>query len=216
MAVPAIELDDAVCVLGSFPALAGASVRVSTGEVVAVRGPNGAGKSTLLRLCGGLVRLRRGTGSVLGHDLASSSARRSVRRTVGYLGHQSVLYPELTPVENLRFWTALAGVDGVDVAASLGAVGLESRLAGVPVGALSAGQRRRVELATMVARRPQLWLLDEPHAALDPDGRDQLDELLRRAAEAGATVLVVSHEHDRAARLADRELIVRGGVIGVA
>ncbi len=216
MSETVIELRDAVCVLGSFPALAGASATISAGEVVAVRGPNGAGKSTLLRVCGGLNRLRRGSGEVLGHDLASASERRAVRRVVGYLGHQSVLYPDLSAVENVRFWANLAGVDDVDPVGCLDAVGSEPRVADLAVGGLSAGQRRRVELATLVARRPQLWLLDEPHGALDPEGRDRLDELLRRAAASGATVLVVSHEHDRAARLADRELVVRGGLIGVA
>ncbi len=216
MAEPAIVLDDAVCVLGSFPALAGASVRIDAGHVVLLRGPNGAGKSTMLRLCAGLLGLTRGQGRVLGHDLRSASARRRLRRSVGYLGHRSVLYPELNGEENLRFWTGLAGVEDLDPRAVLDAVGLPARVADVAVAALSAGQRRRLELATLVARRPELWLLDEPHGALDPSGRDLLDDLIAQASQAGATVVVVSHESDRSQRLADVELDVRGGLIGVA
>jgi len=97
-----VELDDAVAVLGQFPALAGATLRVDEGEIVLLRGPNGAGKTTLLRLCAGLLPLVRGTGSVLGLDLTTH--RESIRRTVGLLGHQNGLYLDLTVSENVRFW----------------------------------------------------------------------------------------------------------------
>src|SRR6187551_971958 len=99
---PAVELTDAVAVLGDFPALAGASLVVERGEIVLLRGPNGAGKTTLLRLCAGLVPLNRGSGTVAGHDLRVD--REAVRRRVGLLGHQNGLYRDLTVRENVDFW----------------------------------------------------------------------------------------------------------------
>jgi ABC-type multidrug transport system ATPase subunit len=90
-------------------------------------------------------------------------------------------------------------------------LGLDGRLADVPVGRLSAGQRRRTSIAVVVARNPSLWLLDEPHAGLDSAGRDLLDGIVTDAARAGATVLVASHELQRATALADRAVIIAGG-----
>jgi len=90
-------------------------------------------------------------------------------------------------------------------------LGLADRLAAVPVGRLSAGQRRRVSFAILLARRPELWLLDEPHAGLDQSTRDQVDALVHDAAAAGATVLVASHELDRAHALAERTVHIAGG-----
>ncbi len=99
------------------------------------------------------------------------------------------------------------------VGPALARLGLEGRLASTPVGSLSAGQRRRVALAALVARDPELWLLDEPHAGLDAEHRDLLDELVRHVVGRGRTVLLASHEHDRAAALAGRIVTVAGGMI---
>jgi energy-coupling factor transporter ATP-binding protein EcfA2 len=96
-------------------------------------------------------------------------------------------------------------------------LGLSSRLSGVAVGRLSAGQKRRTALACLVARRAQLWLLDEPHAGLDAAGRDELDSMLRQATVAGATVMVASHELERAGSLATRIVdVVAGQVYGAS
>jgi ABC-type multidrug transport system ATPase subunit len=92
-------------------------------------------------------------------------------------------------------------------------LGLDGRLATVAAGRLSAGQRRRTALACLIARRARLWLLDEPHAGLDADGRDLLDDVIRRAVGAGATVLVASHELERAKTLATRIVTVAGGLV---
>lgn len=211
MPVAVVELDEAVAVLGSFPALAGATLRVEEGEILLLRGPNGAGKTTLLRLCAGLVPLARGTGRVLGFDLATD--REDIRRTVGLLGHQNGLYLDLTVGENVRFWGATVGASDSEIAAAMGRLGVADRLAGVPVRRLSAGQKRRTALACLVARRAQLWLLDEPHAGLDAAARDELDETLRQAAEAGATIIVASHELERAGHLATRGVDVVAGRI---
>ncbi len=208
-----VELEDAVVVLGSFPALAGASLTVELGEIVLLRGPNGAGKTTLLRACAGLLPLARGTGRVLGHDLTTE--RDEVRRLVGLLGHRNGLYLDLTVAENVRFWGATVGATPEELAAAMDRLGLAGRLAGLPVRRLSAGQQRRTALACLVARRARLWLLDEPHAGLDAAGRDELDATLRQAAASGATVMVASHELDRAGSLATRTVDVVAGQVGI-
>lgn len=207
----AVELHDAVAVLGSFPALAGADLVVQRGEIVLLQGPNGAGKTTLLRVCAGLVPLTRGTATVLGWNVATDVE--AVRARVGLIGHANGLYHELTVRENVRFWGTTAGADAHEVAAALERLGLAGRLAEVPVGRLSAGQRRRTALACLVARRAEVWLLDEPHAGLDAAGRDQLDLTLTEAAHSGATILMASHELDRATRLATRVVEVVAGTV---
>jgi ABC-type multidrug transport system ATPase subunit len=136
-----------------------------------------------------------------------------VRRRVGLLGHSNGLYAELTVRDNVRFWGRTVGASQQEVDAALARLGLADRLADLRVGRLSAGQRRRTALACLVARRAELWLLDEPHAGLDAAGRDELDRVLRAAAAAGATVLVASHELERAGALADRVVTVAGGQV---
>lgn len=207
---PVVDLDGAVVVLGRFPALAGADLSVARGEIVWLRGPNGAGKTTLLRLCGGLIPLARGTGRVLGCDLATERDR--VRPQVGMLGHRNGLCLDLTVAENVHFWGAIVGASSAEVDIALDRMGLSTRLAALPVRRLSAGQQRRTALACLIARRAELWLLDEPHSGLDADGRADLDRIIVQAAGAGATVLIASHEFDRARPLATRVVDVVGGM----
>jgi len=210
----AVELVDAVAVLGGFPVLAGADMRVERGEIVLLQGPNGAGKTSLLRLCAGLLPIERGTGRVFGLDLARE--RSAIRPRVGLLGHHNGLYRDLTVTENVRFWGATVGATDDEIIGAMRRLGVADRLADVVVAKLSAGQKRRTALACLVARRAQLWLLDEPHAGLDADGRDELDATLRQAAASGATVVVASHELERAGSLADRVLEVVGGRVVAA
>ena len=198
-----------VSLIGRFPALAGVDLDVTAGEVVLVHGPNGAGKTTLLRTCAGLLAIGAGEARVLGHDLRAD--RRAVRRRVGLLGHGSGLYDDLTVADNLRFAARAAGRPRAAAEAAMTRLGLDGRLRDVAVGRLSAGQRRRTALAAAVARPPELWLLDEPHAGLDAPGRDLLDGIIRAAAADGATVLLASHELDRARALATRQVAMVGG-----
>jgi heme ABC exporter ATP-binding subunit CcmA len=208
---PAIRLRSAVALLGRFPALAGVDLDVDPGEVVLVQGVNGAGKTSLLRVCAGLLPVVSGEAHVLGHDLRAE--RRLVRRRVGLLGHLNFLYDDLTVEDNVRFAVRAAGRDTAAVAPALARLGLDGRLRQVAAGRLSTGQRRRAALAAVVARAPELWLLDEPHAGLDGDGRDLVDALVREAAASGAAVVLASHEIDRAAPLAHRSLVMAGGQI---
>jgi len=213
---PVVQLRGAVTLLGRFPALAGIDLDVAAGEIVLLRGPNGAGKTTLLRLCAGLLPVTRGEARVLGHDLADRRQARALRRHVGLLGHATGLYDDLTVSDNVRFWGRAAGADPADIDAALAACGLDGRLGGLVVASLSAGQRRRASLACLLARRPELWLLDEPHAGLDQDGRDLLDGLVRLAVARGATVVLSSHELDRAEALAHRVVTLAGGTTDLA
>jgi len=208
---PAVHLTDVVAVIGGFPVLAGADLEVATGQIVLLSGPNGAGKTSLLRLCAGLLPVERGRGEVFGLDLATQRA--AIRPRVGLLGHRNGLYADLAVVENVTFWGATAGATNDEVAAAMARLAVDGRLADVPVRKLSAGQKRRVALACLVARRAELWLLDEPHAGLDAAGRDELDAVLRQAVGSGATVLLASHELERAGSLADRVVDVVGGQV---
>jgi len=206
---PVVHLRAAVALLGRFPALAGIDLEVARGEIVLLRGPNGSGKTTVLRVCAGLVPVVRGEAVVLGHDLRSDP--RVVRHRVGLLGHATGLFDDLTVADNVRFWGRACGAAPGEIAAALALLGLDGRLRDVAVGRLSAGQRRRASLACLLARRPELWLLDEPHAGLDHETRDQLDALVHQAAAEGATVLLASHELDRAGSLAHRVVELAGG-----
>lgn len=213
--VSVVELRGAVALLGRFPALSGIDLSVDAGETVLIQGPNGAGKTTLLQLCAGLLRPADGAAVVLGHDL--NVERRAVRRRVGLLGHATGLYGDLTVAENIAFWARAAGLTGSEAksraATAAGLMGLDDRLLSRSVNVLSAGQRRRTSIAALAVRRPELWLLDEPHAGLDQAGRDAVDSLIRDAAAAGATVLVSSHELERVRSLSPRIVTVAAGMV---
>jgi len=206
---PVVSLRGAVALTGRFPALSGADLSVGAGEVVSVVGANGAGKTTLLRVCAGLLPVAAGEAVVLGVDLRDDPA--AVRRRVGLLGHAPSLYDELTALENVRFALRAAGLGAASAEPALERVGIGGRLLRAPAGRLSAGQRRRVALSVLVARQPELWLLDEPHAGLDPPSRQLLAGLVDDAVGAGSSVLFSSHEADLAASLSDRQLSMAGG-----
>jgi heme ABC exporter ATP-binding subunit CcmA len=208
---PAISLHAAVAVQGRFPVLAGVELELEPGQVCAVLGANGAGKTSLIRLLAGLMALERGSGTVLGLDLASQAP--AIRRQVGMMGHGLGLYDELLAWENLEFALKAARLDPTTAVSALERVGIEGRLAKTPVGELSAGQQRRVALASLIARRPRLWLLDEPHASLDTEARLLIGELIDEAARAGATVVATSHEPEMAIPLADLVITMAGGVV---
>ncbi|MCE2806837.1 MAG: heme ABC exporter ATP-binding protein CcmA [Actinobacteria bacterium] len=205
-----VHLRGAVALLGRFPALAGVDLDVDRRRIVLLRGANGAGKTTLLRALAGLVPITSGEAIVLGVDLRDD--RRAVRHRVGLLAHGTGLYDELTVADNVHFWTRAARANMADAEAAMAQLGLDGRLRDVAVGRLSTGQRRRTSLACLLARRPELWLLDEPHAGLDKEGRDIVDALVRDAAAAGATIILSSHELDRSIELADEIVTLGGGV----
>ena len=207
----ALSLRDVIALSGRFPLLAGVDLEVATGETVLIEGPNGAGKTSLLRVCAGLVPIASGRATVLGLDPARD--RTAVRRRVGLLAHASHLYDDLTVRENVRFAVRAAGADVSRIDGACERLGLTGRLLRTGAAKLSAGQRRRVALAVLVARSPELWLLDEPHAGLDASARALLNELLAEARAFGSTVVVASHEPELVEPLATRSVTMTGGRI---
>jgi len=198
-------------VYNGYPALAGVTLRVERNEIVLLQGPNGAGKSTLLRACAGLMPVIRGSANVLGFDLTVD--RESVRERVGLLGHQNGLFGELTIAENVSFWSTVVGASTAERNSAMERMAIDGKLAERRVSELSAGQKRRCALACLVVRRAELWLLDEPHAGLDAKGRDEIDRIVREAVASGATVVVASHEIERAQQLATRTVSLIAGQV---
>jgi ABC-type multidrug transport system ATPase subunit len=150
-----------------------------------------------------------GQATVLGVDLTKEHT--AVRRYVGLLGHAAPLYDELSAAENVHFAVKALRLPAADADAALERLGLVGRLRSTPSGRLSAGQRRRVALAALVARRPALWLLDEPHAGLDSATRSLLANLIAEAVTDGSSVLLSSHEPQLSVPLADRVVSMVGG-----
>ena len=144
-------------------------------QILHVQGENGAGKTSLLRACAGLISVSSGKASVLGFDMRVD--RKAPRRHIGLLGHENNLYRDLEVSKHVEFRAASVGARARDTAAALEKVRFPQQLWSVPIGSLSAGQRRKVAIASLLVGRPQLWLLDEPHAALDTESRKNLDAI---------------------------------------
>jgi heme exporter protein A len=204
--VAAIELERLERRYGERVALAGVSVRVEEGQTLAVLGGNGAGKTTLLRVLAGLLRPHGGSARVLGASLPEE--RWKLPALVGYLGHEPLLYRELSGRENLRYHAALHDVPSARVDELLAAVGMDRR-ADEPVRELSKGLVQRLAAARAVLHDPALLLLDEPRANLDPAAAELLEPLVGRAS--GRTRVLVSHDVDGALAEADVSLGLRDG-----
>jgi heme exporter protein A len=205
---PAIELAGLRRDFGDRTALEDVELRVEPGESVAVLGPNGSGKSTLLRILAGLLRPTSGEVSVLGCSLPRETHR--LRGRVGYLGHEPLLYRDLSPRENLELAAALHGLGpetaGPRIDALLDAVGMAAR-ATDRVAELSAGMKQRIDICRSLLHEPQLLLLDEPDAHLDPEARRRIAPLI--AAGNGRSRVVVSH--DRGAATDDSDFVLELG-----
>jgi heme ABC exporter ATP-binding subunit CcmA len=209
--MPFIQLHQAIVVEGGFPLLAGVDLAVEQGHVVVLEGGNGAGKTSLLRLLGGLVGLSGGSGEVAGCVLARQPSR-DLRRQVGWLGHEGSFYDELTVEENLTFAARAFGIDVTLLGEALERVGLVARRSTVTKN-LSAGQRRRMGVAWLLMRKPSLWLLDEPHAALDLAARDLIDGIIGSAASSGATIVLSAHDHRESPHFRSRKILLAGGEV---
>ena len=182
-------------------------LRVEPGERVAVLGPNGAGKTTLLRILAGLLRNDSGELEVCGHSYPDQ--RRAAQAQIGYLGHDPLVYLDLTPVQNLELYCDLYGLDGVSTLGALEQVGLLTR-AHDPARSFSRGMLQRLAIARVQLHAPRLLLLDEPFSSLDARGLSVLEEVLDGLGDERALV-VVTHDFDRARRHAERALVLQSG-----
>jgi len=180
--------------------------QVDDGEFVALIGPNGAGKTTLLRILSCLTRPSSGEVRVGGQPLAQA------RHNLGVVSHQSMLYADLSPQENLGFFGRMYGVHNLEtrIREVLDLVGLASRKTD-PLRTLSRGMQQRLAIGRAVLHNPQLLLLDEPHTGLDQDACDMLDATLRLVCGEGRTVVMATHDLARCAALASRfDVLARG------
>jgi heme exporter protein A len=203
---PAIELDGLVRRYGERTALDGVTVSVPDGSTLVVFGPNGAGKSTLLRVLATLLRPQGGTARVLGGELPRDGWK--VRGRIGLLGHEPLLHRDLTARENLRFHARLHGVAFERIDELLEQVGLQLR-SDEPIRELSRGMVQRVAACRAVLHEPDVLLLDEPTANLDPAAADALEPLVGRSS--GRTRVVTSHDPARGLAEADVVLGLRAG-----
>jgi heme exporter protein A len=196
---------------GDRAALDGVGFSLAAGETLVVLGPNGAGKTTLLRILATLLRPTSGEVGVLGCSLPREAWK--LRGRVGYLGHEPLLYRDLTGRENLRFHTRLHGIDresaGARIDELLAAAGM-SRRADERVAELSAGMRQRLAICRCVLHEPALLLLDEPDSNLDADGRELARALIGPGSD--RTRVVVTHDPERA--LPDADKVLRLSVDG--
>jgi heme exporter protein A len=206
MSATAIELRGLVRRFGERTALHGLTVSVPTGATLAVLGRNGAGKSTLLRLLATLLRPHGGQAMVLGEPLPRRAF--AVRSRLGYLGHEPLLYRDLSARENLRYHARLHGVAPDRIERLLEAVDMRGR-GDDPVRSLSAGMVQRLAVCRAVLHEPALLLLDEPRANLDPGAGRLVEDLIGRSS--GATRVLTSHAPLQALAEADVVLGLRDG-----
>jgi heme exporter protein A len=178
---------DLACRRGGRAVFEGLTFALEGGEALTVTGRNGAGKSSLLRLIAGLLRPAHGRISLDGGD-----SELSVAEQVHYLGHQDALKPALSVVENLGFWAGFLGTMAADLGRCLEAVGLLD-LADLPAAYLSAGQRRRLSLARLLAAKRPIWLLDEPTSTLDVGAQERLAGLMQTHLGEGGLIMAATH-----------------------
>jgi heme exporter protein A len=203
-----IEVEHLARRFGRRWALADVTFRVPAGSVMMVAGRNGAGKSTLFRVLATAIRPDRGKATVGGFDVVKH--RYDVRKISAMLAHHNYLYEALSARENLELVADHLGVRRDGVGSLLEQVGLSARAEDV-VATFSAGMRKRLSFARVLLQEPKVVFLDEPYGALDPPGFDLVDEVIVALRKRGATILVSTHQWERAAKLADLALVLEEG-----
>lgn len=210
-----IEIESLVKTFGLLPVLRRLDLNIGRGEFVALLGPNGSGKSTLLRLLGGLSRPTAGRIRIGGWELPKEAA--AVRAQIGMVSHKSLLYESLTPRENLRFFARLYDIPSDDVGPRIDSlleqVGLSKRADSL-TRTFSRGMLQRLSIARALLNSPHVLLFDEPYTGLDQDAAATLDDLLKDTHQSGHTILMATHQLERAGSLADRVVILSRGQVG--
>lgn len=210
-----IEVRHLVKRFGLKPVLRGVDFEVQQGEFVALLGPNGAGKTTLLRILASLARPTLGEIKIAGYHLPAEAA--AVRRRLGVVSHQPLLYGDLTAEENLRFFARMYGITSAEarIAEVLELVGLAARRRDL-VRTFSRGMQQRLAIGRAVLHNPDVILFDEPYTGLDQDACKMLDTVLSEVAARGRTVVMTSHDLARIAELASRFDVLSRGVIAAS
>lgn len=203
-----VEVEHVARRYGRRWALADVSFSLPAATVLMVGGRNGAGKSTLFRLLSTAIRPDRGSARVGGFDVVRE--RQDVRRLTALLSHHNYLYDSLTARENLEVLADHLGLRGEPLLEVLERVGLAHRASDV-VATFSAGMRKRLSFARILLQRPRIALLDEPYGALDPPGFDLVDRVIAELKAGGVSILMATHQWERAARLCDRALLLDAG-----
>ena len=210
--IPVIAVSNVIKQFGRFAALRGVTAEFSLGRLYAILGDNGAGKTTLLRALAGLARPTQGTISILG------MSPRDACRDIGYMAHPSLLYDEMSGMENLRYFARLYGIavagprNNERCAQVVRSVGLDPELTR-PVGQYSQGMRQRMSLARAILHDPKILLLDEPFSNVDLHSAAAMVGLLRRMRDSGKTVFVVTHQAGLLDSVADEFIRMQAGQI---
>lgn len=205
-----IEVRGLVKSFGHNLVLRGVDLEVADGQFLTLVGPNGAGKTTLIRILAALSKATSGTVRMDGLDLADEIV--DIRKRVGFVSHQTLLYGDLTPDENLRFYGQMYDVPDLEdrIEAVLRQVGLEGRRH-EPVRTFSRGMQQRLAIARAILHQPSVLLLDEPDTGLDQHAAGMLHQLLATVGAEGRTVLMTTHNLERGLAMGDRVAILAGG-----
>jgi heme exporter protein A len=208
-----IQVRGLVKAFGYQAALRGVDLDLADGEFVTVVGPNGAGKTTLLRVLATLSKPTAGVVRIAGHDLNKAGAQ--VRRIIGLVSHQTLLYPHLSAEDNLRFFGRMYDVTGLDgrIDEVLKLIGLDARRTDL-VRTFSRGMVQRLTIGRAILHRPRVMFFDEPYTGLDQQAASVLGSILTSVAAAGRTVLLTTHNLERGLIGCDRAVVLdRGKVV---
>lgn len=210
---PVIRLENLAKHFGRVAAVAGISLDVGKGEALTIFGPNGAGKTTLLRMIAGLVKPGGGRIIIAGEEVTHGH-HDEIRRKIGYISHQSLVYGQLTAMDNLRFFAELYGVGDPRAVAErlLGEVGLSAR-AGDPAATFSRGMKQRLSIARALVHDPEIVLLDEPFTGLDQHAAEMLQRMLMRLRNEGRTIVMITHNLNVGITMGTRIAVQAGGKI---
>ena len=195
---------------GHLEALRGVGFELKKGEFLSLFGPNGAGKTTLIRILSALTRPSSGTAFVAGYDVVEADPE--MRRTIGVISHASFLYADLSPLENIRFYATMYGVDGAEERAIevIDQVGLKARMHD-RVRTFSRGMIQRLSIARAIVHNPSILFLDEPYTGLDQHASEILKEQLQALHTEQRTILMTTHDFSRGLEMCDRvAILVRG------
>ena len=197
---------------GSHAALQGLDISVGEGEVYCLLGANGAGKTTTIQLFLGFIEPTSGSAKIKGLEVSENTLE--TKRYLAYIPENVMLYPNLTGIENLEYFTTLAGCEDTDSARlleTLQRAGLPKDAVERPVGDYSKGMRQKVGIAMAIARRAELLLLDEPTSGLDPKASNEFSQLVASLRDEGVAVLMATHDLFRSREVATRIGIMKRG-----